>query len=162
MFDYSLLGSFVLFVVVAFFKIRPELIARVDKCIDDIRGSFDETDERLQALRKELDALKKRGQDVRVVAKKTLREAQAESRSIDASTRKSIEETRAYYVQLRQGQKRYWQERLEQYSHKTTSIYVLDAVKNYCCDASHKTRVYALTKTLIARGLKTSKAAQRR
>lgn len=150
MFDYSLLGSFALFLVVAFIKIRPVAAKQVDECIKDIRGSFDEADERIKSLKSELQFLQKHAEDMEVSAEIALQEACAEAKVIEAETLKTIEYTRQYYAGLCKSQERYWEERLTQYRNDLVSAQVLEALQGYCSEKSNAKKVHAVTKVLTA------------
>ena len=148
MFDYSLLGSFALFLVVAFVKIRPAVAQQVDECIKDIRASFDEADERIKALKRELQSLQKHAKRMEETGAMALEEARSEAKMIESSTRQTVKRTRQYYVSLHQSQERYWQERLELYRSQITSAYVFNTLQDYCGRARNAKKVHAVTKVL--------------
>lgn len=148
MFDYSLLGSFALFLIVAFIKIRPVAAQQVDECIKDIRAAFDEADWRIKDLKKELEALQKHAQQVEEAGEAALQEARAEARMIETSTQQSLERIQQHYAALHRSQKRYWEERLVQYRNDTVSAHVLASLRNYCGDEKNAKEVRAMTTVL--------------
>ena len=153
MFDYSILGSFILFLVIAFVKIRPVVIAQLDGCIDDIKQSFDDADARVATLRKELAALEKQATKAESERKAALKEAHAEADAIHKATQSAIRRTQQYYEDLSERQELYWKERFEQYRNDIISGRLLHSVEVFCQAPQNAQTVQKLSQTLIKRAI---------
>jgi len=148
MFDYSILSSFVLFIAVCMWKVKPAVVAMLDEAIGVVRSDFDEVEAQIIKKEKELAVVRKECVDAEELRAACLQKAQEEVEAIKAATQDQLKNTREYYDHLRSNKDVYWAERLAQHKRALTLDHIFQSVAEYCEQSANKQSVQSITHKL--------------